>query len=220
MSAVSDNTIHRRFAAASLLAVVTAAGLAGCSTPDRVEPQGPSSVAPQPFSTPPTVSWPFAPPTSPTQANAPTKLPAGVSVDRSSADSVALAATRIWYGWDTTRDRSPYDAALRAAPLMAEECRTRLTATPPTGSPGNYWTQLALVHATAQLGPGDVRFGFEDRPPDTDARAVRIVTVTQRFRADRPVPPRRYVVTVQLTARAGQWSLGNPDTDQCGVRPR
>lgn len=223
MYAASDRTNQTRRITLGVLAVaVVVTGTAGgcADTNGGPDPQAPSSVASQPFSTPPTVSWPFGSPTSPTQATAATALPAGVSVDRASADSVALAAVRIWYGWDTTRDTSPYDAALRAGPLMSPGCRARLTATPPTGSPGNYWTQLALVHAKARLGGGDVRFGFEDRPRDTASSAVRIVTVTQRFQADTPTPPRRYVVTVALVSRAGQWSVGNADTNQCGVMPR
>ncbi|ASR05605.1 hypothetical protein GCWB2_24170 (plasmid) [Gordonia rubripertincta] len=222
MSAASNSNRQRtNTMLVSASVVLTALIAAGCSAnePDR-STDGPSSVASQPFSTPPTVSWPFGPPTVPTSRVPPSALPAGITVDHRNPDSVALAAARVWYGWDTTRDRSPYEAALRTAPLMAAECRSRLAGSPPTGSPGDSWTQLALVHAKARLGADDVRLGSEDRPADSRGRAVRIVTVTQRFEADRPTPPQRFVVMMSLTSRNGTWYLGNPETGDCGVKPR
>ncbi|WP_020171092.1 hypothetical protein [Gordonia polyisoprenivorans] len=223
MSAASNDTQQQTSTLLIGLSVVmTALIAAGCAAdePNQAGDGNPSTVASQPFSTPPTVSWPFGTPTVPTSQVPPTALPEGITVDRRNPDSVALGAARIWYGWDTTRDQSPYAAALRTAPLMVPECRSRLAGQPPTGSPGDYWTQLALVHAKARLTADDVRLGAEDRPADSPGRAVRIVTVTQRFEADRPTPPRRYVVMMSLTSRSGTWYLGNPETGDCGVRPR
>lgn len=193
--------------------------VAGCSTTVPDGPPGPSSVAPQPFSTPSTVSWPFPPPTQQASTVAPSRLPAGVTVNRADPGSVARSAARVWFGWDTTRDRSPYAAAVRTVPLMTAGCARQLTSSPPAGSPGQEWTDLALVHARAVITEQDVALGSEDRPADTGTSAVRIVTVRQRFVADRPVEERRYVVTVTMSrpSRGGVWAVGDSMATACGV---
>lgn len=218
-AAFTEHTRPRQRVITATMVGWGALALAACGTTSPPPPQGPSSVAPVPFSTPSTVSWPFAAPTQQASVTAPTTLPAGIEVDRRSAEAVALGAARIWFGWDTTTDRSPYEAAVRTAPLMTAQCAQKLTASPPAGSPGQDWTNLALIHARAVIGPADVAIGSEERPADTATSAVRIVTVRQPFVADRPVTARRYVVTVTMSRPDGTagWSVGDSAATQCGV---
>lgn len=218
-AAFTEHTRPRRRVVIAALVGWGALALAACGTTSPPPAQGPSSVAPVPFSTPSTVSWPFPAPTQQASATAPTTLPAGITVDRRNADAVALSAARIWFGWDTTVDRSPYEAAVRTAPLLTATCAQKLTASPPTGSPGQDWTSLALIHARAVIGPADVAIGSEEHPADTATSAVRIVTVRQPFTADRPVAARRYVVTVTMSRpdQGDRWSVGDSAATQCGV---
>lgn len=202
---------------AVLAAAFAVVAVAGCASTNEGSDSGQASSSPAPFTTPSTESWAFPPPTSPSQASVPPSLPDGVSVDRSSADSVALAAAKIWYEWDTTRDTSPYDAALRASPLMGPTCQKMMVASAPQGGAGNDWTELARVRARAQV---EVGMGSEERPADSRDRASRIVTITQAFTAQKPIPVRHLAAMVVLTRTAGQWQIGSPSTHTCGLVTR
>lgn len=212
---VDSGRCRAAFAVAATIAATSV--IAGCGTSGQDSESPSSTPSPTPFTMPSTESWPFPAPSGPTSASAPRDLPPGVSVDRASADSVALAAARVWFGWDTTRDRSPYDAALRTAPLMGSACQEQIVASAPQGGAGEDWTRLARVHAKATVDAG---LGSEERPPDKGDRATRIVGVTQEFRADKPVQPRHLAVMVVLTRTAGAWAVGSPSTGTCGLVQR
>ncbi|MDR2279332.1 MAG: hypothetical protein LBE07_00610, partial [Gordonia sp. (in: high G+C Gram-positive bacteria)] len=131
-------------------AVIALVSVSACTTDADTEET--STLPPAPFTSPTDVdTWSFPVPSRPTTPTAPTALPDGITVDRSSADSVALAAATVWFSWDTTTDTSPYAAALRATPLMGPKCRAQTLASAPQGSPGADWTALARVHAKARV---------------------------------------------------------------------
>lgn len=212
----------KRIRCSVTLALVAVAATA-CGFGDSAEAPHPSNTASTiatqslPAFTPPvTTTWDLPPQQFSTAANAPTRLPAGTTVDRSDPTSVALAAAQIWFGWDTTADTSPYQAALRTAPLLTDKCVARLTSSPPAGAPGQDWTALALVHARAQV---DAEVGAEDQPRDSQDRAVRLLTVTQRWIADKPTPPRRVIAQVALAKdrQDGQWAVTSDADGRCGV---
>ena len=205
---------------ASVVAGIAALGvIAGCgsgpTTP--VQPSASATVSLPPFTPPSVQTWPGRSATSPTPPPVPSALPAGITVDRTNPDSVALAAARIWFGWNTVTDRTPYDAAVRTTPLMTSQCAQRISATPPIGSPDADWTALARVHARAVA---TAAIGAEERPADTATTAVRIVTVTQAFTADRPLPTRQTVATVTMTRTGGRWAVTDDGQHGCGVVTR
>ncbi|MBT0568625.1 hypothetical protein [Williamsia sp. CHRR-6] len=140
-----------------------------------------------------------------------------MTVDRADPSSVGVAAARIWLGWNTITDRSPFDAAVRATGLMTRRCAQRITATPPTGSPDADWTALARVHARAQTRAA---IGSEERPADTATVAVRVIAVTQSFIADTPLPDRHPVVVVTMTRDGAGWSVTDDGRHGCGVVTR
>ena len=216
-----ESTLNRyRHSAAAIAALVL---LCGCGTNGDVDRTDTGSAlvtqSLPPFTEPTTTSWPMAPQQPSTSAVAPSALPAGVAVDFADPTSVALAAARVWFGWDTTADTSPYQAALRTAPLLTDRCVKRLTASPPAGSPGQEWTALASVHARARV---DTAMGSEDQPPDSDNRAVRLVTVTQNWNADRPTASRRVIAQVSLAKNRqdGRWQVTSDSEGRCGVVTR
>ena len=191
--------------------------LSGCLSQDEQEQSAQVPTSGAPFTMPSTESWPFPVPSAPPKPSAPRSLPAGVDVEWANADSVAIAAAKIWFGWDTTRDTSPFDAALRASPLMTSGCQDRMIASAPTGGPGDDWTTLARAHARADV---TAALGSEDRPPDRGERATRIVGVTQRFTADTRIPDRHVAAMVVLTRTDGRWLVGDINNGTCGVVAR
>lgn len=199
--------------------VATACGIGGAPD-DRSARSTTMATQSLPAFTPPTAtSWDLPPQQPSTSASVPSSLPAEVSVDRLDPTSVALAAAWIWFGWDTTADTSPYQAALRTAPLLTGACAKRLASSPPTGSPGQDWTDLAIVRARARV---EAQLGAEDQPRDGDSRAVRLVAVTQRWDATAPVAPRRVIAQIALikTRSDGQWSVTSDSEGRCGVVTR
>lgn len=201
------DSVKRLSVAAGFAAAL--AVLAACAT-SPVEPGRSSSAVPST-----TQVWPGP---SPVTSTAPTALPEGVDVDQRDPDSVALTSVSIWFSWDTRSDRSPFDAALRTAPLMGQSCRDRLTGSTPMGAAGQDWTELSQVHARASV---KATIASEDRPADTADRALRLVGVTQKFTADRRVPDRNLIAQVVLRkSPGGQWLLGDDQLDMCGVITR
>ena len=57
-------------------------------------------------------------------------------------------------------------------------------------------------------------------PADTATTAVRIVTVTQAFTADQPIPTRQTVATVTMTRENGRWAVTDDGQHGCGVVTR
>ncbi|ORM35517.1 hypothetical protein BFL43_09355 [Williamsia sp. 1135] len=202
-----------------MVVAATACGMGGASD-DRGAVSTTMATQSLPAFTPPaTTSWGLAPQQPSTSAALPSALPPGVVVDRLDPTSVALAAARVWFGWDTTTDTSPYQAALRAAPLLTDACAKRLASSPPTGSPGQDWTDLATQRAQARV---DAQLGAEDQPSDSESRAVRLVAVTQRWDATAPVAPRRVIAQIALikTRSDGRWSVTSDAEGRCGVVTR
>lgn len=222
MSADSDRKTTRSHMLTAVVGVVAAAAvLTGCSGadgPTSSERSAPVATVSLPPFTPPSVqSWPGRSATYPTPPPVPTTLPNGIRANRADPTSVALAAARVWFGWNTVTDRSPYDAAVRSTPLMTARCAQRITATPPTGSPDADWTALARVHARVQT---TAVIGSEERPADTATFAVRVVTVTQTFTADKPMPDRHPVAVVTMTRDSAGWSVTDDGQHGCGVVTR
>lgn len=222
MSADSDRKTTRIHVLSAVVGVAAAAAvLTACSSADDTTSSTTSpsvaTVSLPPFTAPSVQSWPGRSATYPTPPPIPPTLPNGVAANRADPTSVALAAARIWFGWDTVTDRSPYDAAVRSTPLMTQRCAQRITATPPIGSPDADWTSLARVHARAQT---TVAIGSEERPADTASFAVRVVTVTQTFTADRAVPDRHPVAVVTMTRDSAGWSVTDDGQHGCGVVTR
>ncbi|WP_150116656.1 hypothetical protein [Williamsia herbipolensis] len=221
MSADSDlKTTRTRTWGAVVGVAVAAAALAACSGTDTTGQDKSSAVATvslPPFTPPSVQSWPGRSATFPTPPPVPSALPRGVRANRADPSSVATAAARIWFGWDTVTDRSPYEAAVRATPLMTQRCAQRITATPPTGSPDADWTALARVHARVQA---TATIGSEERPADSATTAVRVVAVTQEFTADKPLPDRHPVAVVTMTRDSAGWSVTDDGQHGCGVVTR
>ncbi len=205
--------------AVAAIAVGVVAGVSACGTTtggdagSGADRSATVALAPATIATP-APSFAFGSPTYPSPAPIPAALPGGISADRDDPSSVAIAAARVWFGWNTTTDRSPYAAAVRTTPLMTAACARRITATPPVGSPDASWTALATSHARARVS---AVIGSEERPPDTATTAVRLVAVTQTFTADRPVPARKVVAVVTMTRTDGVWKITDDGTGRCGV---
>jgi hypothetical protein len=104
-------------------------------------------------------------------------LPAPSSIDRSSADTVAVVGARAIASADTLEDHNPNQTAARAGrlgwltPLFAHRVQSAVI----VGSSGAQWARWTLhrafVVATARLS-GD------DHPPDTRTTAARMVVLT------------------------------------------
>jgi hypothetical protein len=142
---------------------------------------------------------PTSPPVSP-----PSELPAPYrDVDRSSPDAVAAAVTELWYGWDTTRDSGPYDAKLRALPLLDPATVTDLVTHPPISGPGADWLTLAAARAIAHVSSTPAHEA--GAPADTDLRAYRLREVTQEFTGTPPPPRTQRIVSVMLRRTFDGW---------------
>ncbi|MBF6171134.1 hypothetical protein [Nocardia blacklockiae] len=108
-----------------------------------------------------------------------TSLPAEAGpIDRRDADATARAVLRIWFGWNTNRDRGPLDAACRAAPLLSATLTATVTSSAPVTDPGAAWARWSGSHAVAAV---DVAASTEPVPPQTDTEAIRVYRVSQYF---------------------------------------
>ncbi|EKT78088.1 hypothetical protein WSS_A34292 [Rhodococcus opacus M213] len=145
------------------------------------------------------VPVPTSPPVTP-----PSELPAAYrDVDRSSPDAVAAAVTELWYGWDTTRDSGPYDAKLRALPLLDPATVTDLVTHPPISGPGADWLALAAAGAIAHVSSAPAHEA--GAPADTDLRAYRLREVIQEFTGNPPPPRTQRIVSVVLRRTFDGW---------------
>ena len=136
----------------------------------------------------------------------PSELPAAfANVDRSSPDAVAAAVLELWYGWDATKDSGPYDAKLRALPLLDPATVSDLVAHPPVSGPGAEW--LALVDAGAIAAVSTAPGVESGAPADTDIRAYRQVEVTQTFTGNPTPPPAGRIVSVVVKRGFDGWRV-------------
>lgn len=195
-----------RFTAA---AVVVGVAVSACGGSDDDTRAGePTTTTPFVTPTKTTSRVPATPPSTP--VSAPSALPAEVAdVDREDPDAVAEAAARIWYSWDTTVDLSPYDARLRAVPLLDEDLSASIRSYPPIAGPGADWLDLTAKNAHLVVGDDDVQLASETGgPADTDTSASRLLTVTQRVSTpDGPLPDRSMVVAVVMVHGPDGWRV-------------
>lgn len=193
--------------------VLLAAAIAGCSggeentSPTSSSAQSPATSSSFATPTATTSRVPATPPRTP--AAAPSTLPADIRVDLSDPDSVAAAAARIWYSWDTTRDTSPHDAKLRAVPLLDQGVAASIRNFPPVAGPGADWLDLTAKSAVLTVGADNVRSGAESGgPPDTPTSAHRLLEVTQTITTPTgPLPDRLLIVAISLTKAGNQWRV-------------
>lgn len=199
---------------------------AACSTGTTTQPQPPApstTQLPTPTFTPaPSAAAPdtatLAPVTSST-ASAPvltTTVPAtpqatvvqvpGIGlVDRSSPDTVALAALRTWYTTDTATDSSATEAALRSRPLLDAGLYTQLHANAGAQSTSQ-WRQWTQLHVTTTAAVRLVQEGLNP-PHDTATTAYRVVQVTQTptTGAGQLLPPIERAAYTALSKQPGGW---------------
>lgn len=203
---------HQRFGSSWRLAVaVSAAGIAAAACGGGSSPgAGPESTPTSSFVVPTetTSRVPATPPSTPIPA--PAELPAAVAgVDRENPDAVAQAVARVWYSWDTTADLSPYDARVRATPLLDDRLTQSVLFFPPVSGPGADWLTLTAQNARLTVGPSDVRPASETgAPTDTPTSAARLLTVTQKVTGDKgSMPDRSMVVAVVLVHGPDGWRV-------------
>ncbi|PFW99370.1 hypothetical protein SAMN05421776_11324 [Nocardia farcinica] len=193
-------------------AVLASAALVvtGCSSGDsdheQTAPPSPTTSFVTPTET--TSRVPATPPSTPLPA--PATLPAEIGpVDEASADAVAAAVARIWYGWDTTRDLTPHDAKLRAVPLLEPRLTQLLRDYPPIAGPGADWLDLTARSAILTVPAEGIRPGVEaGAPTDTATSAVRLLEVTQKVNTPTgPMPDRHLVVGIALVKVGAEWRV-------------
>lgn len=171
-----------------VLAVLTLAVLSGCGTIGGDGEDSPTTGAPAQQWTPgdgaatetspPTSDLPDVRATPPTPQST---LPADAAgVNRDDPVAVATTATRIWFTWDTGRDRSPSDAVARAAPLLSESFRTQVLGDQAL-SPGGQW--LVWSNASAVTRP-TITQGPNQGAPDSSTRRYFVFEVAQAGFAD------------------------------------
>ncbi|EHI39057.1 hypothetical protein OPAG_08325 [Rhodococcus opacus PD630] len=204
---------HQVAPALRLAITMAAAGIvvAACggesSTPSE-DVGTPTSTSPFVVPTETTSRMPGTPPSTPLAA--PSALPPQVAgVDRQSPDAVAHAVAEVWYSWDTTVDVSPYDARVRAVPLLDDRLAKSILSFPPISGPGADWLELTAHDARLTVGPDDVRPASETgAPADTSTSAARLLTVTQKVTTDEGAQPdRSIVVAIVLTHGADGWRV-------------
>lgn len=152
------------------------------------------------------VPAPTAPPQTPVAT--PSALPPQFAgLDRQDPGAVAAAVVSIWYGWDTTTDVAPYDATVRATPLLTPYLAQSIASFPPVGGPGADWLALTDVSAKATV-TAQVTTPEAGTPEDTPDSAVRYIAATQTFQAAKPISPRQLIVVVSLVKGPAGWMAG------------
>ncbi|NKR28850.1 hypothetical protein GS966_27780 [Rhodococcus hoagii] len=208
---MNTHQAQRFWAAAKITAVAAVASVAvsACGGSGEGTNDGEPTTT-SPFVTPTETTSRVAgtPPSTPVAA--PSTLPAEVAgVNRESADDVAEAVARIWYSWDTTVDLGPYDARVRAVPLLDDNLSNSIRSYPPIAGPGADWLDLTSKNARLTVGADDVRLASETgAPADTATSAARLLTVTQRVSTPQgPLADRSIVVAVVLVHGADGWRV-------------
>lgn len=122
-------------------------------------------------------------------------------------DWVAVAAITALRTVDTTRDRSPRDAAARALPLLGGQLADAVAATRTPSGSGADWARWAAhgAHTVVTATPG----ADSGAPPDTPAVVYRqyTVTVTPVGRDHWQGSAFTYVVFATLTRGPAGWRV-------------
>ena len=177
-------TIARRRSAtllAAVLLVSTACSSRTTTGTETMSSVGPASTVTTATSTATTSTATATPSRSVQPERSAPSMPTAVdpvlaTVDRTSADAVAMAVVTAFNTADTTVDAGPNDAAAAAISLLTADYAAGIINTPPLRSPGAQWntwtTQGVKLTATVAALP-------DDRPADTASTATRIYLVTQ-----------------------------------------
>ncbi|GGK68719.1 hypothetical protein [Nocardia camponoti] len=212
-------TARTRRSLTMLAGICVAVALASCADRGRdTEPSTPADGASSTTTTfvTPTATTSRVPATVPsTPVAAPSTLPPEIgAVDDNDPAAVATAVARIWFSWDTTRDTSPYDAKLRAVPLLEPAVADQLRQYPPVAGPGADWLELTAQSARLTVPADGVRPAAEaGGPTDTDISVSRLFEVTQRVTtATGPKPDRQLIVAVVVHRIDGAWRAGQVAT--------
>ncbi len=203
-------TARTRWSLALLAGVCVAVALTSCADRGRdTTPASPTDGAPTTSFVTPTATTSRVPATVPsTPVAAPSTLPAEIgAVDDNDPAAVATAVARIWFSWDTTRDTSPYDAKLRAVPLLEPAVADQLRQYPPVAGPGADWLDLTAQSAVLTVPADGVHPAAEaGGPVDTDISVSRLFEVTQHVTtATGPKPDRQVIVAVVVHRIDGAW---------------
>lgn len=160
----------------------------------------PTTVGPGDFQTIPPVTTPTRPPRG---------AVGGQAVDLRSPDSVGKGFVALAWTSDTVVDRTPADAARRAAKLATPTLAQQLRAAVSAAAPGAQWQTWTAHHAytRVQLLPNH----DNGQPADTTTTAVRSwqVQVTPVGDNGWTGSPQTLVVYLALTKSAGQWAVSD-----------
>ncbi|NEC96840.1 hypothetical protein G3I57_16195 [Streptomyces albidoflavus] len=202
-------THHRQLV---LTAAVAAAVLCGCSSPpdDPAPPDRPAASGTGPWPTPSDAA-PAEPLPSASVRPPRGGIPVPGDVDQDDAGAVAHGALTALHTYDTTRDTSRHQAALRTADAgwCTRTYAAQLRKAAPRSAPGATWTTWADHQAVVRprLTPADEA----GKPADTDRLAYRqwIVTLTPRGADDWKGPEEDLLVAATLTrtSPAAPWRL-------------
>jgi len=122
-------------------------------------------------------------------------------------DRVAVAAITVLRTVDTTRDRSPRDAAARALPLLGGQLAEDVAAAGPPSGSGADWARWAAhgAHTVVAATPG----ADSGAPPDTTPVVYRqyTITITPVGRDHWQGSALTYVVFATLTSGPGGWRV-------------
>lgn len=125
-------------------------------------------------------------------------------LDQNDADAVSRGALTTLWAFDTTVDRQPHDAALRAANAgwLTQAYATQLRVHQPLSVPGAQWQEWAGHRATTTVSLA--RTEDAGKPADTSTEAWRqwTVTVTPSGRDKWAGEPLSFVAYVHLTRTA------------------
>lgn len=146
-------------------------------------------------------------------ATTPTRPPrgavGGLPVDLRSPDSVGAQFVSLAWTSDTVVDRTPADAARRAAKLATPALAQQLRAAVSAAAPGAQWQTWTAHHAytRVQLLPNH----DNGQPGDTTTTAVRSwqVQVTPVGDNGWTSSPQTIVVYLALTKSTGQWAVSD-----------
>ena len=202
-------TIARRRSATLLAAVLLVS--TACSSRTTTGTETMSSVGPASTVTTATSTATATPSRSVQPERSAPSMPTAVdpvlaTVDRTSADAVAMAVVTAFNTADTTVDAGPNDAAAAAISLLTADYAAGIVNTPPLRSPGAQWntwtTQGVKLTATVAALP-------DDRPADTASTATRIYLVTQAptLRSGTTQPAVVTIAYVGLARTNAGWSV-------------